>query len=498
MTEIDGVRRGLITGGLMVATFMGTLDATVVNVSLPHIQGNLSASPEQITWVLTSYMVAMAMATPLSSWLAGRVGLKPMILACIGLFTAASVLCGMAVDLPEMIGLRILQGLTFAPVAPLAQAVLLHINPPERYGRTMAVFTMATVAAPIIGPALGGFITEQLSWRWCFYINLPPGIAAFLLLWFVLPHEARQVRRFDFLGFGSLALAIGAFQLMLDRGPSQDWFGSREIWTEAVVALGGLWVYLTHTVTAREPLFDPSLARDRNFVTATAILCVVMAILFASVSLMPLMTQNLLGYPAMTAGMLNIPRALMIMVTLQFVGRLDGKLDRRALAGFGLCVLAVSFWRMAKFDLSMGPQTIVAATMIQGLGQGFVTVPITTLALATVRPNQRTDASTVINLVRNLGASIGISSMQALMFFNGQAMHASMAAQVNPDDAVLRATLPAAFSPATTDGALALNAEITRQASMVAFVDNFWVMILFGLGCVPLLFLLRQPRAARG
>jgi DHA2 family multidrug resistance protein len=494
MSQVEETRRGLITFGLMVATFVGALDATVVNVSLPHIQGNLSASAEQITWVLTSYMVASAMATPISGWLAGRIGLKPMVIACIGLFTASSVLCGLAVNLPEMILLRIVQGITFAPIPPLAQAVLLKINPPERYGRAMAAFSMATVAGPIIGPALGGYITDQFSWRWCFYMNLGPGIAAMLLLWFFLPREPIEVRRFDFLGFGSLALAIGALQLLLDRGPSQDWFGSREICIYAIIVVTGFWVYLAHTLTAREPLFDPSLARDRNFVTGTIVLFLVMLVLFGSIALLPLMTQNLMGYPAGVAGLLNMPRALVIMATLQIVGRLDAKIDRRVLAIVGVSILTVSFWRMENFDLAMGPGTIVAATVIQGLGQGFLTVPITTLALATVRPSQRTDASTVINLMRGIGGSVGVSMMQGLITVNTQVMHASLAAQVRPEDAVVRAGLPAALSPSTAAGAFALNTEITRQATMVAFIDNYRVMVITALACVPLLLLLRQPR----
>jgi DHA2 family multidrug resistance protein len=496
MTAVADGQRGLITAGLMTATFLGMLDSTVVNVSLPHIQGSLSASSEQITWVLTFYMVATAVMTPISSWLAARVGLRPMLLTCVGAFTLTSMVCGVATNLPEMIVLRVLQGMAFAPIPPLAQAVLLRINPPERFGRAMAAFTMATVAAPVIGPALGGFITEHASWRWCFYINLPAGIVAFLLLWAVLPDEPAEPRRFDFLGFGSLAMAIGALQLLLDRGPSLDWFGSREICAEALVAVGGLWVYVTHTITAAHPLFDPSLIRNRNFVAGAVILFVVMLLLFASVALLPLMTQTLLGYPATLSGLLNVPRALVILVFLQLVGRLDTKVDRRLLAAIGLVFLLVAFWRMSFFDLSMGAATIIFATLFQGVGQGLVGVPVTTLTLATIRPDQRNDASTVINLIRSLGGSVGVSLMAGLMVANGQKMHASLAAHVNPDDPVFRAALPAALSPDTLPGISALNAEITRQSAMVAFVDNFRLMIVLGLACLPLLLLLRQPRAS--
>jgi DHA2 family multidrug resistance protein len=492
--ELDEGRRGLIAAGLMVATFIGALDMTVVNVSLPHMQGSLQASPEQITWVLTSYMVATAMTTPISSWLAGRVGMKAMLLVCIALFTLSSVLCGMAAGLPEMVGLRALQGIAFAPIPPLTQAVLLRINPPERHGRAMAAFTMATVAAPIIGPTLGGWITETLTWRWCFYVNLLPGAACLLLIWFFLPREDVSDRRFDFLGFGSLALAVGALQLMLDRGPSRDWFGSPEICIEALIAASAFWVYLTHTLTAKNPLFDPALVRDRNFVVGALFMFIIMLLLFASVSLLPLVMQNLLGYPAIETGLISMPRAVAIMAMLYLVGRLDTVVDRRLLALFGLSMLLVAFWRMAQFDLSMGAPTIMEATIIQGFGQGFVTVPVTTLALATILPSQRTDASTVLNLVRNMGGSIGVSMMQALMVINNQAMHASLAGRIDPDAPVVRAGLPPALSPDTVSGAIALNAEITRQAEMVSYVNTFWLMIALGLFCAPLILLLRQPR----
>jgi DHA2 family multidrug resistance protein len=490
-------RRGLITAGLMVATFIGALDMTVVNVSLHHMQGSLSASADQITWVLTSYIVASAVATPLSSWLAGRLGIKTVLLGCIGVFTLASLLCGMAVSLPEMVALRILQGLTFAPVAPLAQAVMLKINPPERLGRAMAAFTMATVAAPMIGPVFGGFLTDALSWRWCFYVNLPTGVASFALIFLFMPRDETVVKRFDFLGFGSLAIAIGALQLMLDRGPSQDWFSAAEIWVEAIVALSGFWVFVTHTLTSSSPLFNPALARDRNFVVGTGMLFLTMILLFGSIALLPIMTQNLLGYPATASGMLMVPRGITMIVTLFIVGRLDAMIDRRLLAASGLLVLVASLWGMAQFDLTMGDGPIIVATIVQGVGQGLLTVPLTTLTLATILPVQRTDASTVLSLLRNLGGSVGVSMMQALMIWNGQAMHASLAAHVRPDDPVVRAGLGQAGAMDPTAAALALNGEITRQAEMVAFVNNYWLMLVMGLVCVPLVLALRPSKGPK-
>ncbi|MBV9995339.1 MAG: DHA2 family efflux MFS transporter permease subunit [Caulobacteraceae bacterium] len=491
-------RRGFITFGLIAATFMGTLDQTVVNVALAHIQGSLSASQEEITWVLTCYLVATAVTTPISSWLAARFGLKPMALTCISLFTVASVLCGLATNLPEMIAFRIVQGVTIAPVPPIAQAVLLRINPPSRYGRAIALFSTAAMAGPVAGPVLGGYLTEALSWRWCFFINLWPGAFALLALWFSMPAEEPQPRRFDFLGFGSLAVAIGAFQLMLDRGPVQDWFGSTEIWADAIIAGIGVWIYATHTLSARHPLFDPALIRDRNFVVGTGVLFAMTTLTYSSIALMPLMTQTLMGYPPLTTGFLNLPRALLALAALQVIGRVDRFIDRRLLAGAGLTLLAVGYWSMGKFDLSMGPETIIVATLMQGLGQGCVTVPVTTMSFATIGPRQQADASTVSSLLRSLSGGVGVSVTEAFLSSHTQMMHASMTAQLIPGDPVLRAGLPPALWPETLAGAFALNAEITRQASMVAFVESYRIMVLLTLICVPLLLLLRYRRPVPG
>jgi DHA2 family multidrug resistance protein len=360
----------------------------------------------------------------------------------------------------------------------------------------MAVYMRGGVAAPVIGPIVGAWLTEALSWRWCFYINLPAGIGAVLLLWTFLPSEPARARRFDGLGFASLAIAIAAFQLLLDRGPSQDWFGSREIWVEAIVALSAGWVFLTHTVTAQHPLFDAALARDRNFVSTTVFSFVLMMLLVASNTLLPLMTQGVLGYPVMLSGMMNVPRGLIMLVTLAVVGRLDAVIDRRALVAAGLLICVAGFWQMTRFDLSMTSSSIVVAALLQGLGQGLIFVPISTLAFATIPAALRPDASTISNLVRNLSGSVGISMMQALTAFNGQAMHASLAGHVTAADPVLRAALPAGLSLESAEGALALNAEITRQAQMVAYVDDFRLMFLLGLVCAPLLLLLRAPRTA--
>jgi DHA2 family multidrug resistance protein len=486
--------RAPITLGVMLAAVMSALDTTVVNIAMPHMQGSLSASPEQITWVITSYIVATAVTTPVSGWLAARLGLKPMLVVTIAGFTVVSALCGMAGNLPEMVLLRALQGVMAAPLVPLCQAVLLNINPPERFGRAMALFTMAIVVAPIVGPIIGSYLTEDLSWRWCFYINIPGGIAAILLLWIFLPQEEVVRRRFDFLGFGSLAVAIASLQLMLGRGPSQDWFSSREIVIEAILAAMGFWIYLAHTATAEHPLFDKALVRDRNFVTSTLIAFVFNTLSFCSLTLFPLMLQGVLGYPVITSGIIAMPRGVAMIVVLQAMGRLEAIVDRRLLIGVGLAFVMLGFWQMAHFDLSMDSRTIVIANILLGVGQGIFFVPISTLSFATIDPALRPDASALGNLIRSLGNGLGVSVIQALTASNGQRMHAALVEHVRPDNAVFNATIPPYLSPSTVEGASALNAEITRQATMVAYVDDFRLLLWASIVCAPLILLLRQPR----
>jgi DHA2 family multidrug resistance protein len=489
----DQVRhRGPITLGLMMATIMSILDTTVVNVALPHMQGSLSASREQITWVITSYIVATAVMTPMSGWLSSRVGLKRLILIAVAGFTVSSMLCGIAADMRQMVIFRVLQGITGAAIAPICQAVLLRINPPERYGRAMALFMMGNVLAPVVGPIFGAWLTESLSWRWCFFINLPAGICSMVLLSTFLPREPTQVRPFDFLGFGTLALGIANLQLMLDRGPTLDWFGSREICTEAALAVGSFWVFFAHMLTAKRPLFDARVARDRNFVSTTFLSFFLNMPLYAGITLLPLMMQGLLGYPVMISGLVSVPRGALMLVTLMVIGRLDAIVDRRLLVAIGLLFCVLGFWRMTGFSLSMSTQSIVWAGVLQGIGQGIIFVPASTLAFSTLNPAVLPEAAAIANLVRNLAGSFGIAVMQALTAFNIQAMHTSLAAHITVGAHALR-DLPFAVSHGA-NGALALNAEITRQATMVAYVDDFWLMVAMGLVCIPLLLLIRPQR----
>ena len=486
--------RGPTTLGLMMATFMSFLDTTVVNVALPHMQGSLSASAEQATWVITSYMVTTAVMLPLSGWLAARLGTKATILWAVAGFTFSSMLCGIAADLPQAVGFRMLQGAASAPLAPLCQAVLLNITPPSRHGRAMALFMMGNVVAPVLGPVVGGWLTENYSWRWCFYINLPVGICALLLLLAFMPREAPAPRRFDFLGFGSLGLGVAALQLMLDRGPTLDWFGSREIWVEATLAAAALWVFVTHSLTAKQPLFPPALARDRNLVSAVTFVFFFNTTFYAGVTVLPLMMQGVMGYSPLLSGMISMPRGLLMLFAVVLVGRLDATVDRRLLVGVGQILCLLGYWQMTSFDLSMSPEQIMASSLLQGLGQAFVFVPIATLSFATIDPALRADAATASNLLRNVGGTIGIAALQGMTAFNGQTMHASLAEHVTRPNAAELALSQPALGLDVVRQLDVLNAEITRQATMVAYVDAFWAMLVVGFVCTPLLFFLRARR----
>jgi DHA2 family multidrug resistance protein len=497
--EQDAKNRWPITISIMLATVMNSLDTTIANVALPHMQGSISASPEQITWVLTSYIVAAAIMTPMSGWLADRLGRKNIFLISIGGFTVASMLCGIATSLPEIVLFRLLQGVFGAALIPLSQAVLLDINPPEKHGQAMAIWGAGAILGPILGPALGGYLTENFSWRWCFYINLPIGILALLGVWFFISGDrVKRAKPFDFLGFGMLTLFVGAFQLVLDRGPSQDWYSSPEIWTETILAVVGLWVFVIHTMTARHPFFDRALIRDRNFVTASVFGFFIGILLFSTMALLPPMMQVLLGYPVLTSGLVSVPRGLGSFVAMFAVGQLVGRVDTRLILFTGLCISCVALWQMMHFDLAMTTTPLIVSGIIQGLGIGLLFVPLSTLAFATVPPALRPEGSSVYTLVRNLGSSVGISIMNALVVANTQTMHSSIAAHVIPSDATVRTMLPPMFNPDTAAGITALNAEVTRQATMIAYIDDFKLMFIITIACMPMLLLMRTPKRTGG
>jgi len=494
-TAQDVANRIPITAALMLAALMNTLDTTIANVALPHMQGSLSASQDQITWVLTSYIIATAVTLPLSGWVSEKIGRKRMFLLSIGAFTIASMLCGIATSLPEIVLFRLLQGMAAASLMPLSQAVMLDIFPARLVPRVMSLWSAALVLGPVMGPTIGGWLTENFSWRWVFYINLPLGILAFLGVYVFMSHDrgGRQ-RPFDFLGFGALALGTAAFQLMLDRGPTQDWFHSNEIWAEAIVAMIGIYVFVVQTATAEHPFFPRELALDRNFVSTSIIGFFVFGILQSTNALMPPLMQTLMGYSALQSGIAAMPRGAASLLAFLVVPSIMAWFSSRLIILVGLVLTLVGSWMMSGFDLSMTAGPIMAALFVQGLGSGLLFTPLGVQAYATIDPRYRTDATIVSAMMRNLGGSAIISIMQALLSRDASLAHARLAERVASGDPVLRAVLPKALDPSTAAGLASLNQEVTRQASMVSYDNIFSWMVPGILLLTPLVFLIGRDR----
>jgi len=490
------LKRPLIVLSIMTATVMNSLDTTIANVALPHIQGSVSASADQITWVLTSYIVASAIMTPMTGWLAGRFGRKRVFLISIAGFTFASALCGIAGSLVEIVGFRLFQGVCGAALIPLSQAVLLDIYPKERHGQAMAIWGMGAMLGPILGPALGGFLTDNYSWRWVFYINLPFGILAFLgILFFVAESRNANAPRLDFFGFLALALGIGGLQMMLDRGQQKDWFASTEIWVEAAIAAVGFYWTVVQTATAKQPFISRALLRDKNFVVATVFGFLIGILLFATLALLPPMLEDLMNYPVVTTGLVTAPRGVGTFVSMFIVGRLIGRVDTRWILLTGLLITAFSLSRMSHVNLAMGPELVVTSGVMQGMGVGLIFVPLSTLAFASLGAGLRAEAAGIFTLVRNIGSSVGISIMEALLVQNSATVHADLIRHVRPDNPnLIAAGQLGAF--ATPHGLALMNAQVGQQAAMIAYADDFKLMMLVALSAIPMLLLLSPPKGA--
>ena len=470
----------MITLSIMLANIMQGVDNTIANVALPHIQGSLSASQDQAAWVLTSYIVSAAVMMPLTGWLAGRFGIKYVFLTSVAGFTVASALCGAATGLGELVVFRILQGICGAGLVPLSQATLLQINPPHRHGHAMAVFGTGAMLGPILGPTLGGWLTEDYSWRWCFYINLPVGLFCLVGVG-IFMRQARNIRReaFDAFGFASLSLGIGALQLMLDRGELKDWFHSTEIWTEATVAGLCFYLFTVHTVTTGERSFlNRDLIKSPNFVAGTILMFCVGIILTGTMALLPSMMQVLMNYPVSTAGLIMAPRGIGVMVSMFVVARLINRVDNRWIIMAGFLLTALSLWQMTGFSLQMGMEPIILSGLVQGFGLGCTFVPLNTIALSTLPRHIMTQGTAIRSLMRNLGGSIGISVLVANLAQNTQIVHSRLVEHLRPDNPLAQFPfLAPPFSLTQPSGLAALNAEVTRQAAMVAYLDDFRLMM---------------------
>ena len=488
--------RGLITVCAMIATLMQALDSTIANVALPYMQGSLSATSDQITWVLTSYIVAAAIMTAPVGWLSHRFGRKNLFLLCLTGFTAASMLCGIAQSLEQIVLFRLLQGMFGAALVPLSQATMLDIYPPEKRGSAMALWGMGVMVGPILGPTLGGYLTELYNWRWVFYVNLPFGILAITGLALFLPKEnVKQGLRFDFLGFGVLALGLGAFQLMLDRGQDKDWFSSREIVIEAVLAGLGIYLFVMHLLTAERPFISPRLFKDRNLSASLVVMFAVGMVLLASSALLAPWLQTLGGYPVETAGLVMAPRGFGTMAAMMVAGRLSGRLDPRMLMATGIALLTWSLWQMTGWTPDVDRWTIILNIMVQGAGLGFVFIPLQVVAFATLAPELRTDGTSLLSLLRNVGSAVGVSAVSALLARNVQIEHAELAAHLTPFSPLMHSAgaVGKMLALGTPQGAVMMDAMINQQASIIAYIDDFKAMMLVTAPSALLLLLMRRP-----
>ncbi|MBV8188043.1 MAG: DHA2 family efflux MFS transporter permease subunit, partial [Alphaproteobacteria bacterium] len=484
---------------VMLATIMQALDTTIANVALPYMQGTLSATADQINWVLTSYIVAAAIATPVTGFLEARLGRKRLFLSAVAGFTAASVLCGIATSLPEMVLFRLVQGLFGASLVPLSQAVLLDSYPREKHGSAMAMWGMGVMVGPILGPTLGGWLTEYYNWRWVFYINVPIGILTFVGLSAYLAAGKTAKTTFDWFGFAMLSIAIGAFQTMLDRGEQLDWFSSREIMIEAVAAGLAFYLFLVQTFTVKKPFIDPTVFRDRNFVLGLCFIFVVGIILLASLALITPYLQNLMNYPVLTAGLVLAPRGIGTMVAMMIVGRIINRVDPRHLLASGLLLTAAVLWEMTFFTPDVSQWTLVRTGVLQGMGLGLMFVPLSTITFATLPNALRTQGTALYSLMRNMGSSIGISLVTFLLTRNTQLVHAELAGHVTPFNDPLAVPMTAKiWNMASTLGRAALNAEVTKQATIVAYADDFKLMMIVALAALPLVLLLKPAQVRPG
>jgi MFS transporter, DHA2 family, multidrug resistance protein len=493
-SQHDIANRGPITGALMLATLMNTLDGTIANVALPHIQGSVSAAQDQVTWVLTSYIIATAIMMPLSGWISEKIGRKRMLMLSIGGFTIASMLCGVATNLPEIVIFRVIQGLAGASLMPMSQTVMLDLFPLKMVPRVMSMWSAAIMLGPIAGPTLGGWLTENLSWRWVFFINLPIGVAAlFVLQMFMAEDPGGRQRPFDFIGFTSLTLFVGSFQLMLDRGPGQDWFGSTEIWIEAGMALLGLYLFTIQTLSARHPFFPRELAKDGNFVGGLTVNIFVGALLFSTGAILPSFMQNLLGYSALQSGYASVTRGFGSVISFVLVPMLVARLGAKPTLLLGVAFSGLSLWQMSRFNLTMSAELILLSGFVQGVGVGLMFAPISSLSYATLAPRLRPEGTILASMLRSLGSSIGISVVQASLVNQSALGFSRLSEHVTATSAGLAAALPPALAPDSVGGLTLLRGQIARQGAMLAYDTIFaWMAVLVGL-LVPLVLMLKRP-----
>jgi MFS transporter, DHA2 family, multidrug resistance protein len=488
----------MITLSIMAATIMQTLDSTIANVALPHMQGTLSASQDQITWVLTAYIVAAAIATPLTGWLVDRFGQKNVFLASVIGFTVASALCGMADTLFQIVLARLLQGVFGAALVPMSQMVLMDINPREKQGSAMAVWGMGVMVGPILGPTLGGWLTDSYDWRWVFFINVPIGALATFGIWrYIRPTAASRGMSFDAFGFATLSIFIGALQMLLDRGEQNDWFSSTETWIEAIAMVIALTYFVAHTALTRadKSFLDYRLLKNGNYVTGLLFIFIVGLVMYATRALTPTMLEDLMGYPVATTGLVTAPSGFGTMLSMLIAGRIVGKIDLRLILFGGFAISTVALWQMSHYTLELSQGDIIWPGVIQGFGLGFVFVPLSAATFSTLSPAMRASGTAIFSLMRNIGSSIGISMVQTVLVRNTITTHAKLVERITyANPAWNNPAVASAFDLTQPTRAAALDAMINQQASMIAYINDFRLMLYLSIAVIPLLLFIRPPR----
>ena len=495
----SGIRL-VVTVCTVMATLMQSLDSTIANVALPYMQGTMSASQDEINWVLTSYIVAAAIMTAPTGFLAARFGRTRLFVTAVAGFTIASVLCGMAQSLEQVVLFRALQGMFGAALVPLSQAVMYEIYPVEQRSAAMAIWTMGVMIGPICGPVLGGWLTENHSWRWVFYINVPFGVVTVIgLLAFLKETSYGRSARLDWIGFSALSLAIGSFQMMLDRGETLDWFSSREIIVEACLAGVGFYVFLVQFSLAPRPFLSPKLFTDRNFVVGLVLYFIMGLIMYATLALLAPYLQILMGYPVITTGIVLAPRGAGLMLAAMICGRLMNKLGPRLLVFAGFVTGAYALYEMTSWTPDVAEWSMISVGFIQGVSIGFLAIPINIIAFATMASERRIEATGIYSLVRNLGSAIGIAVTGALLQTNTQVNHELIAGEVTPFNRALQAARVLRFwEPGSLHGAALLDQTVTRQAQIIAYIDDFKLMLVLAVLVLPLILLTRSSRPAVG
>ena len=495
---VPGFRRNMVTICAMTATIMQALDTTIANVALPYMQGTLSASQDQINWVLTSYIVAAAIMTAPVGWIANRFGRKKVFIVCSAGFTVASVMCGLAQDITQMVLFRLLQGVFGAALVPLSQAVMLDSYALHERAKAMSIWGMGVMLGPIMGPSLGAWLTETYSWHWVFFVNIPFGIVTVAgLIVFMDETRTDSELTFDWFGFGALAIGIGAMQIALDRGEQLGWFGSPEIVAETIISIVGFYYFFAHSLTTKRPFIQFAIFKDRNFVSGCIFMAVIGLVLYSTMALASPYLQNVIGYPIMTAGLLLATRGAGTFVAMMMVGRLMKYIEARTLIATGMLLMTASLFAMTGWTDQTGVPAIVVVSIAQGFGLGLVFVPLSTVSFMTLPPHLRTDGTSMLTLVRNVASSVGISIVITKLTEGGREAYAIINENVTPFNHALQMPDVAGVLNMGTDAGRALmDVLINLQAQIIAFSWDYQMVMIVTLCAAPLAAMIGSTKAA--